>query len=223
MYQKDYLLRIIEQLTVVLVRIVLQKKTKNYGKALIEIELAYQTILNEEPNRLRQMTADEMIKWLRADGVFNAQKSLIIAELLREEAEIRELESRFTDAVLDLLIKAFCLYEEAMIHDSRFDTLEYAEKVGRVAQKIRKYELPLDVQFRLFQHYERLGSFDKAEDLLHELVDRGYADMLAKGRAFYDRLLDRSDAELVKGNLPRDEVQEGLEQFVGYSVPVMSD
>lgn len=215
MYQRDYLLRIIEQLTAVMMRVVLQVEAKNYTKALIEIELAYQTLLSIDPNLVKQMTTDELLAWLRSSGVFDAQKSIIVAELLREEAKIRAMESRFTDAVLDLLIKAFCLYEEAMTYDSRFDTQEYEEKVDRVAQTISKYELPLEIQFRLFQRYERRGSFDKAEDVLHELMDRGYSDIAVEGRAFYARLLEKSDAELVEGNLPRDEVQEGLGQFVG--------
>jgi len=213
MYQKDYLLRIIEQLTAILIRVVLHKEAKNYGKALIEIELAYQTLLLIDPNRIRKMTTEELIDWLRSDGIFDVEKSLVTAELLREEAEIRELESRFTETLLELLIKAFCLYDEAIRHDSRFAREKYAKKVDGVVQKISKYELPLDVQFRLLQYYERDGSFDKAEDLLHELADRDYPDILGAGKAFYTRLLEKSDADLASGNLPRDEVKEGLAQF----------
>jgi len=107
MYQRDYLLRIIEQLTAVLIRVVLHKEVKNYAKALIEIELAYQTLLRVDPSRVRTMTADELIDWLHSEGRFDVEKSLIIAELLREEAEIRELDGGFNDSIFALLLKSF--------------------------------------------------------------------------------------------------------------------
>lgn len=215
MYQRDYLLRIIEQLTAVMMRVVLQIEAKNYAKALIEIELAYQTLLRVDPSRIQQMTTDELIDWLQSDGRFDVEKSLVIAELLREEAKIRELESGFDDSIFELLIKSFYLYVETMMNDGRFDLHEYADKIDSVVQKIIKYELPLNVQSKLFQYYEQSGSFDKAEDILHELVNQQYPNTLAEGTAFYTRLLDKSDADLLAGNLPRDEVKDGLVQLRG--------
>jgi len=51
--------------------------------------------------------------------------------------------------------------------------------------------------------------YGTAEDALYEWLDRGDADAATEGLAFYDRLLKKPDEELVRGNLPRSEVQEG--------------
>jgi len=45
-----------------------------------------------------------------------------------------------------------------------------------------------------------------AEDALYEWLDRGDADAVTEGLAFYDRLLKKPDEELLRGNLPRSEV-----------------
>jgi len=138
MFQRDYLMRIIEQLTAVLMRVVLHKEAKNYTKALIEIDLAYQTLLNVDPNLIKQMTVEELVEWLGAGGRFDTEKSLIIAELLREEAEIQELNTGFTDAIFNLLAKSFYLYVETIMNDSRYNQQEYAGKIDTVVQKISK-------------------------------------------------------------------------------------
>jgi hypothetical protein len=39
------------------------------------------------------------------------------------------------------------------------------------------------------------------------------AEVLAFGRAFYGRILRRSDSALLEGNLPRIEAEQGLKQL----------
>jgi hypothetical protein len=67
----------------------------------------------------------------------------------------------------------------------------------------------------LMQHYERAGEYAKAEDTLFELLDAdpGNRTVLDFGTAFYHRLLQQSDADLARANLPRAEVEEGLKNL----------
>lgn len=105
------------------------------------------------------------------------------------------------------------MFIETLIADSKFHQKEYLDKINELVEKIIKYELPNKTQFKLFQYYELIGCFGKAEDILYELIDIKYRGILAEGKSFYERLLNRSDNELLNGNLPRDEVQEGLAQI----------
>jgi hypothetical protein len=65
------------------------------------------------------------------------------------------------------------------------------------------------------QHYERIGEFAKAEDCLFGLVESsprtpGLSEL---GLAFYSRLRNQTDASLIAGNLPRQELESGLAEF----------
>ena len=75
--------------------------------------------------------------------------------------------------------------------------------------------LPLSTQARLMQHYERVGAFGKAEDLLFAMLESepNEPGLLNFGIAFYQRLAGKSDASLNDGNLPRAEVESGLAEL----------
>ena len=51
--------------------------------------------------------------------------------------------------------------------------------------------------------------FDKAEDVLFDWLDSGDRNARENGLAFYDRLSARSDEELQRCGLPRQEIEEG--------------
>ena len=48
-------------------------------------------------------------------------------------------------------------------------------------------------------------------------TDSGYSDILLKGLAFYERLVNIDPKELEKGNLPIDEVFEELTNLKEYT------
>jgi len=57
-----------------------------------------------------------------------------------------------------------------------------------------------------------MGKYSQAEDALFEMIEAEDAGegIVEQGIAFYTRLQQKSDAELLAGNLPREEVAEGL-------------
>lgn len=68
------------------------------------------------------------------------------------------------------------------------------------------------------EYYELTKNYAKAEDVLFTLTETSEAnnDILSKGIAFYERLIKKDQAELEKGNLPIDEVLEGLSNLKEY-------
>ena len=218
MIQKDYIMRMIEQLSVVLMKILFNKETKNYTQALLEIDSAYENLLGLNPDYIKAISEGEIVGMLESNGSIDAEKPIIIAELLREEAEIKELENGLNDNVLYIFFKSFYIYVEAIIYDSRYNQKEYLKKLDKIVEKIIKYELPNQIQFKLFQYYEIIGYFGKAEDILYELIDLKYPNILFECKSFYLRLLNKSDEELLSGNLPRNEVNEGLDHIDRMSI-----
>ncbi len=213
MIRKDYIMRLIEQFSSALMKIILHKETKEYTQALFEIDTAYKTLLGFDPEFVKAVPEDELVGMMTSGGSIDSNKCIILAELLREEAEIKELENRENDIILSLYIKSFYIFSEALLSDDRYRQQEYLEKIDKITGKIILYPLPDRIRFSLFCYYEHTGRFGKAEDMLYELIAVDYPDILAAGRSFYTRLLGKSDRELANGNLPRNEVREGLAQL----------
>lgn len=70
-------------------------------------------------------------------------------------------------------------------------------------------------QINLISYNEQLGYFADAEDALWKglQVSGNHPDILHRGVAFYENARKQADARLEKGNLPRDEVEEGYEDL----------
>lgn len=66
----------------------------------------------------------------------------------------------------------------------------------------------------LFHYYESSQEYGKAEDILLQRLDQDHDShrsvVLDEGIAFYERLQEKSPEELTQGNLPLDEVLEGM-------------
>lgn len=73
----------------------------------------------------------------------------------------------------------------------------------------------LTAQMNLVTFCEHSGDFAGAEDALFKVLKLvgPQAEVLARGRQLYQALLDKDDAELRAGNLPRDEVEESLAEL----------
>jgi hypothetical protein len=65
----------------------------------------------------------------------------------------------------------------------------------------------------LLEYLEEKGRFDEAENLVLDWVDGESEDAFTYASAFYSRLLELEDAELIVGGLTRDEVQAGLDSL----------
>ena len=94
MLEKDYIMRMIQQLSIVLAKIIFNKEIKNYEQALLEIDKSLNSLLGINRNKVAEMTENELFDYLDKIGGENAEKYFVLAELLREEGEICELNNR---------------------------------------------------------------------------------------------------------------------------------
>ncbi len=204
-------MRLIEQFSLVLARILFKKNTQKYIEALSEIETAYNHLLGLDARQVHSLSFEELIEWLKMGGRFDAEKCLILAALQKEEAEIHELAGRPMDDGLHAeYAKAFFLYWEALQHDASPESKTALDEMKTLVKKLDPARLTPARKFALFRYHESSEEFGLAEDRLYELVKAGYPDIQNEGRAFYGRLLHMSDEKLKAGNLPRVEVEEGL-------------
>jgi hypothetical protein len=208
MITEDYFLRMINQLAYVLASVLKQMKLKRFDEALEEIQASSKQLLGMDLRLLTTLSDTEFIRLLSLGERFDVEKCVVIGELLKAVGDVREQQGREDDA-FPLRSTALSLLLE--LSGEEYGTLpqEYYAEVTALMQKLASAELPLRMKKKVFRYYEKMGKFDKAEDVLFEIVDEDvtFAD---EGTAYYDRLRAKTDEQLRQGNLPREELEDSM-------------
>lgn len=211
MIERDYIMRMIQVLTAALARIVLLKKARDFPRALLEIQTTGRTLLGVDRTLLGRLSPSQMMEIFGSDFTVAAPKSYVLGILLAEEADVHRLMGDQNEAD-QYLLKSLCLLIDTLLKSGEPIEPEHTSRIDEVIQKLEGAILPPDAQARVFRYFEWMGKFDKAENMLYEVLehDPGFKE---EGLNFYRRLLQKSDPDLHAGNLPRDEVIEGLERL----------
>ena len=214
MFERDYILRLIEQLTQVLSKILFSKGAKNLDEAKELIRQAYPNMLGLDADMIRSMSDKEIIAFLKITGSTQYERCLMIAELLKEEAAIDELiEGEGSEQPVLIYFDSLSLFLEAFINKDELSTERFIKDMESVLEKVSGFQLPPEIAEKLSRYYENSGRYADAEDLLFELAESGNPYYLQKAEEFYLRLMEKPEDELKQGNLPKDEVLEGLNRI----------
>jgi hypothetical protein len=211
MIEQDYIIRLITVLSRFLARILFHKNSRDFPKALLEIQTTGKLLVGIELSLVEKLSASQLMTLFGADTEISMPKSYILGILLKEEADVRRLmgeqesADRLNAKALTLLVETFLAGGEGVEH-------RHGEAIGETLSALRGCTLPADLLRSLFDYEEFIGRYDKAEDLLYEILDTDET-FARRGIIFYERLLAQTDEQLEKGNLPRAEVNEGLEKL----------
>lgn len=209
MIHNDYILRMIAQLAKVLAHVIGLRERGRDDDALREIDQSMQKLCGLNSQLVNSLSEASLIAALRGGASLDVGKCLVLAGLLKEEGDIVRDRDREDDAAARWL-KSLTLYMEAMHDDARLHLPSYVERVQEVASALEDFVMPIDLRERLMRYYEMSGAFGDAEDVLFDMIEDDESEAPAIGEAFYERMLALSDDELDSGDLPRDEVLEGL-------------
>ncbi len=204
-------MRLIEQFFQALSRILNKKIKKNYDGALEEINLTYKKLFGFDSKLINSLPDSEIIKMLEIGGGFEKEKALIIAELIKEEGEIRFLKNKEHGIPASVYIKSLAIYLYGLKDGDKKLVEKSKEKVDFLLLKLKQYGLQDRLKKNLFKYYESTGRYADAENILFELIESNEIGMLKEGISFYRRLMELSDADLENGNLPRSEVEQSLQ------------
>lgn len=211
MIHNDYILRMISQLAKVLAHIVQLREKGRDDDALREIDQSMQKLCGLNSQLVNSLSEASLIAALRGGATLDVGKCLVLAGLLKEEGDVLLDRDREDDAAARYL-KSLALYLEAMHDDARLVLPSYVERIQTVAEALDEFMMPLEIRTSLMEYYEMSGAFGAAEDVLLDMLEDEEDDAQAIGTGFYERMLALTDDELATGDLPRDEVLEGLER-----------
>jgi hypothetical protein len=213
MIERDYIMRMIQMLVQALARIVFLKKAREYPEALNEIQKASKTLIGVELDVIRKLSDIQIIDLLSLDVSLGIPKCHTAGMLLKEEAEILEIQEKNAEST-DAYAKSVSLLTETAIHSKvPFDT-DYAEAIDFAAGKLKGIDIPVYINKKLFHYYETAREYAKAEDILFEVIEKE-PSFIEEGIHYYEKLKEKSDEELSDGNFSRKEIEEGMNELRG--------
>jgi len=124
-------MKMVEMLTAVMAKVILNKEQKKYDEALTEIENAGKNIIGLDIGMVKILKIDDFTGLMKTSDVF-AGRCLISAELLLEYAKILEEKGTDTDLKYDFYNKSFRLYTEALLTKEILEPTEYIEKAESI-------------------------------------------------------------------------------------------
>jgi hypothetical protein len=214
--QRDYILRIIEQLGEVLTHVLHLRRGGSILEARQYINQSIGRLVGIEPEVIAERSPAELATEIRGRLPSHRQKQLVsdqivvLAGLLHESAHVHD----DGDAARADRLKALDLYLEVLTVDEPGCVPAEAAIDTILAELTDDPSIP--TMQRLVTAFEMSGRFDDAEDSLFHLLDAAPDDpaILANGIAFYERLLTLDDATLAAGNLPTDEALASLAELL---------
>jgi hypothetical protein len=221
--QTDWLLQQFSQFARVLAIILGLKKRQEYRASLEAIEEAFNTLLDLDLDKLRDLPPAELFRRLTIaeTTMVGREKVLFAAALLDQAGDIHAAQEQ-TEMSTACYIQALHLLLELIITDDHVSMPNYAPTVEDVLAKIDPETLSLETQQTTMRYFEKVGAYARAEDTLFAMLDavagdpETTANLIVIGDLFYERLQQQSDAALIAGNLARSEIATGMADLHNY-------
>jgi hypothetical protein len=209
--EQDYFMRMISMLSTMLARIIFLKKQKDFPRALLEIQTTARTLLGIDSVLISQCSPSQLMVLLGTDPSLAIPKAYILGLLLKEEADVRSLAGEEGET-LPLLVKSLELLIDAWLQEDRALAPEHTGHIEDLLKRLSGYALPGALLEKVMSYHEETGDFGRAENVLFDILALR-PEFAGEGLQFYRRLLMKSDEALRAGNLPREEVTEGIAEL----------
>jgi tetratricopeptide (TPR) repeat protein len=209
---QDYILRMVQQFSGFLVRVLRLRQEGKTDEALALLSDGYGRLAGLPASLVHALSEDDLIALLRAQGRLDPERTLGLAELLREEGHTYDDVEQYEES-FPRYLKALRLYLEIIGDDDDLTATRIAG-LDDVIEQLTGLDLPAESTERLLAYLEDAGRFDQAENVQLQRLDTAPDDQGAIDATvrFYRRLLAKGDAELIVGGLTRDEVVDGLQR-----------
>ncbi|MCE5221822.1 MAG: DUF6483 family protein [Clostridium sp.] len=147
------------------------------------------------------------------DMQYNAEKFIAFGCLMKLQGQISNKENN-ENFKIQYYEKSLEGFYKAYTEDDETNP-KYLDDAAEVAGELSNYEISLDIDKKILRLYELANKFDKAEDTLFYMLRKTNNDgsLILEGMRFYNRLKERELEELILGNLPLEEVEDGISEL----------
>lgn len=208
MFSRDYLIRLIEEMSSVLGKVFGLRQENKLTEAEWEIDDLYQRRFRLSGPLIQKLTPEDLITMFTFNRVLEADRVQGVALLLKEQALIDAARQQ-ADLAAKRRMKALHLLVYADLYGAPVKWVKTREEIAELIAQLHGMPISAALHRLLWTYYENIGNYAKAEDHLFHL--RSCEPLIRdEGVAFYERLLQLEDPILLAGGLPREELEQGL-------------
>ena len=182
------------------------------------------TLLNQEAEKcvglpldeVASMSDDQLLsRLLQAESAMGVRERCYMCVSVLTEAGKLALQGGRAIEGRSLLLKALQLSLSTLSWNHLDQAPAFVPTIQNLTTLLSGEPIPAYVRGALMRHFERIGAYADAESHLFALADDnpGDASLAELGKSFYQRLTGLSDEALAAGDLPREEVATGLQDF----------
>jgi tetratricopeptide (TPR) repeat protein len=154
MPQKDYILRIAEDVGRALAQIIYHQEIRDYQGALSLIDEVLKQSVGMGAGFIHAVSEETLLAMLTVLGVLDLEKALLIAKLLKAEGDIYE-EQGNPDAAYESYLISLNLLLEIVLRDDHLHDLHVSPEVEDLLGKLDADELPPTTRHLLLRYYEQ--------------------------------------------------------------------
>lgn len=213
MIKRDYMKEIENSLKLVREEVEEGIIFKSPEKAILTINKELRGLVGLDIDTVNTLAFNSIKDMLSRENEYNAERYIALGELLRLNGTLL---LRLDDESEGIYYykKALLAYCQALEEDESI-TVRYTLNIEIILEELAKYQLTTDENNAVFRTYELLGKYDKAEDILFYMLkeSNNNKDIKQLGIDFYTRLENLLEDDLIKGNLPIEEVIEAIKQL----------
>jgi hypothetical protein len=211
MSQRDYILRIAEEVGRALAQVLYNRQIHDYAAAHSLIDEQCKQAFGMGIGFMRSVPDETLLSMLTSFDTLNTEKCWLLAILLRAEGDIYQDQKNASESYYSY-VRSLNLVLEALLLDTTPGGTGTPPELEDLLSRLSDYELPARTRLLLFRYFDHAGKYARAEDVLFEMLeeDDPNREIFEQGKAFYQRLMRKSDAALSAGNFSREEVMEGL-------------
>ena len=208
MLKNDYMKEVENSLRILKMEVDKNLKDGNIEKCKELINKQFRALIGLDIETIDTLSFETVKELLSKDNQYNAEKYIALGELLKLEGLVSEKEGDISKKLFyyEKIVDSFFQgYEEDEAIDKK-----YINESKKEIEELMEYEIPIRIQKKIFKLYELLGSFDKAEDLLFQMIEDTNKDkeIIEEGKAFYNRLKELSKDLLEEGNFSFEELKK---------------
>jgi hypothetical protein len=212
--RNDYILRLIENISRLVAKLAGLKKEGLHTEALAEIDEAYRRAVGLSSRLIGAVSEEQLSTMVASTHVTNIDQFMLLAILQNEEGDVYEAMGQ-PDAAYSRYRRALTFL--LLVHSSGKPTNfeEYFSLVPDLLGKLEGATLEPHVQLMLANYLISSGQYARGEDLIFGIFDNHTFDRntVEWAISIYHGLRDKSDEELGAGGLPREEVEESLQEL----------
>jgi Family of unknown function (DUF6483) len=155
MPQKDYILRIAEDVGRALAQIIYHQNMRDYQGALSLIDEVCKQSVGMGAVFIHAISEETLLAMLTVLGVLDVEKALLIAKLLKAEGDIYE-EQGNPDVAYGSYLKSLNLFLEIVLRDDHLHDLRVSPEIEDLLGKLDAYELPPNTRHLLLRFGKRV-------------------------------------------------------------------